>query len=180
MEGRERRGMAVTGIVNAAAGFLGTVGPVDYSLSPGVIAATGCGSRFPLVPAGAILLLASFSPALLAVAAAIPPAVVGGILVYALAGQVAAGIAAASSGGAVTFEDGLVLALPVLAATVCAFLPPSATAGIPPLLRPVAANGVVVGVVSALLLDRLFRPPAAPPPGGAAGRSPGEGAGGAP
>jgi xanthine/uracil permease len=156
MEGRIRRGMTVAGLVNAVAGFLGVIGPVDYSLSPGVIAASGSGSRFPLVPAAGLLILASLSPALLGAAGAIPPAVVGGILVYTLAGQVAAGMNVAFGSGRFEFEDGLAIGLPVLAGTVTALLPPEAISGIPPVVRSVAGNGFVIGVVSVLLLDRLF------------------------
>ena len=157
MERRIRRGMTVTGIVNAAAGLLGVIGPVDFSLSPGVVAASGCGSRFPLIPAAGLLLVASFSPAVLGVAGAIPPAVVGGILVYTLSGQVAAGLTAAFVGRTFTFEDGLVIGLPLLAGTVTAILPPAAVAEFPDTLRSVAGNGFVVGVVAVLILDRLFR-----------------------
>lgn len=157
MERRTRRGMTVAGIANAVAGALGVIGPVDYSLSPGVIAVSGCGSRFPLVPAAALLLLASFSPALLAAVGAIPPTVIGGILVYTLSGQVAAGMIAAFQDGSFRFEDGLVIGLPLLAGTITAFLPPSALEGFPAALRSVAGNGFVVGIVTVLLLDRLFR-----------------------
>lgn len=157
MEKRTRKGMTVAGIVNAVAGLLGVIGPVDYSLSPGVIATSGCGSRFPLVPAACLLALASFSPAVLAVVGAIPPAVIGGVLVYTLSGQVAAGMVAAFEGGTFSFEDGLVIGLPLLAGTVTAFLPPAAFAGIPAAVRTVAGNGFVVGIVSVLVLDRVFR-----------------------
>jgi uracil permease len=159
MEERIRRGMTVTGIVNTAAGLLGVIGPVDYSLSPGVIAASGCGSRFPLVPAAGLLLLASFSPVVLGVAGAIPPAVVGGILVYTLSGQVAAGLIAAFADGTFAFEDGLVIGLPLLAGTVTALLPAAAVAEFPATLRSVAGNGFVVGVMAVLILDRIFRRP---------------------
>jgi xanthine/uracil permease len=157
MEGRIRRGMTVTGMVNAAAGLLGVIGPVDFSLSPGVIAASGCGSRFPLIPAAVILLLVSFSPAVLGMAGAIPPTVVGGILVYTLSGQVAAGLSTAFGGGTFTFDDGLVIGLPLLAGTVIAHLPPAALAEFPATIRSVAGNGFVVGVVSVLIIDRIFR-----------------------
>lgn len=161
MEGRIRRGMTVTGAVNAAAGLLGTIGPVDYSLSPGVIAASGCGSRFPLLPAAGLLLLASFSPAALGIAGAIPQTVVGAILVYSLSGQVAAGMSAAFASGAFAFEDGLVIGLPLIAGTVTALLPESALSEFTPVVRSVAGNGFVVGVVGVLLLDRIFRRPQA-------------------
>jgi xanthine/uracil permease len=160
MAGRTRRGMTVTGLANAVSGMLGTIGPVDFSLSPGVIAASGCGSRFPLIPAAGLLLLASFSPALLGVAGSIPQTVVGAILVYSLSGQIAAGLGAAFAGGAFTFEDGLVIGLPLMAGTVTALLPPAALADLPAVARSVAGNGFVVGVVAVLLLDRIFRRPA--------------------
>jgi xanthine/uracil permease len=162
MERRIRRGMTVTGLINAAAGLLGVIGPVDYSLSPGVIATSGCGSRFPLLPAAGLLLLASFSPAVLGVAGAIPPVVVGGIMVYTLSGQVAAGLTTAFAGGTFTFEDGLVIGLPLLAGTVTALLPAAAVAEFPATLRAVAGNGFVVGVMAVLILDRIFRGPASP------------------
>jgi xanthine/uracil permease len=157
MEKRTRKGMTVAGVTNFVAGMLGVIGPVDYSLSPGVIAATGSGSRYPLMPAAILLALASFSPAILAVVGTIPPAVVGGILVYTLSGQVAAGMAAAFAGGTFSFEDGLVIGLPLLAGTVAAFLPPAAFEGVPAAARAIAGNGFVVGIVSVLILDRAFR-----------------------
>jgi xanthine/uracil permease len=159
MDGRIRRGMTLTGIVHAIAGLLGAIGPIDYSLSPGVIAASGCGSRFPLIPAAAILLLASFSPAILGLAGMIPPTVIGGILVYTLSGQIASGLTSAFSDKHFTFEDGLVIGLPLLAGTVTAQLPSTAVDAFPALLRPVAGNGFVIGVITVLILDRIFRRP---------------------
>ena len=156
MEGRIRRGMTVTGLVNGVAGLLGVIGPVDFSLSPGIIAAGGCGARLPLLPAGALLLLLSFSPALLGTTALIPPTVVGAMLVYALSGQIAAGLTNAFSGGTFSMEDGLVIGGALLTGTLTAFMPPAILAEFPAMLRTVVANGFVVGVVTVLLLDRLF------------------------
>ncbi len=159
MDGRIKKGLIMAGGVNAAAGMLGVIGPVDYSLSPGVIAASGCGSRFPLLPAACFLLLASFSPAVLGLAGAIPPTVVGGILVYTLAWQIAAGLISAFSGRSFSFEDGLVIGLPILAGTVAALLPLEVVAEFPLFFRPLAGNGFVIGVVAVLILDRVFPRP---------------------
>jgi xanthine/uracil permease len=160
MDGRIRRGMTMTGIISAIAGLLGVIGPIDYSLSPGVIAAGGCGSRFPLIPAAAILLLAAFSPAVLALAEIIPPAVVSGILIYTLSGQIASGMTAAFHGKTFTFEDGMVIGLPLLAGTVTTQLPDTIVDAFPAILRPIAGNGFVIGVIAVLILDRIFRRPA--------------------
>ena len=157
MPGRIGRGMAVTGLGNALAGALGVLGPVDFSLSPGVIAATGCASRYVLLPAAAALLLLSCSPLALAVLGAVPPVVVGATLLFILSSQVAAGLLALVADGApLRFEHGLVLGLPLLFGTVIAFLPPAVVAGFPAFLRPVLGNGFVVGTLTAILLEHLL------------------------
>ena len=157
MPGRIGRGMAVTGLGNALAGALGVLGPVDFSLSPGVIAATGCASRYVLLPAAAALLLLSCSPLALAVLGAVPPVVVGATLLFILSSQVAAGLLALVADGApLRFEHGLVLGLPLLFGTVIAFLPPQVVAGFPAFLRPVLGNGFVVGTLAAILLEHLL------------------------
>ena len=43
---RCRRGVGVTGIFNIIAGAIGVIGPVNYSMSPGVIASSSCASRY--------------------------------------------------------------------------------------------------------------------------------------
>jgi len=154
MPGRIRRGVVVTGLGNLLAGALGVLGPVNFSLSPGVIAATGCASRHVLLPAAGGLLLLSISPKALALLGAVPPVVVGAILLFILSSQVSAGLLALTAGaGSLRFEDGLVVALPLLLGTLVAFLPPPVVAGFPALLRPVLGNGFVVGTLLAILLD---------------------------
>ena len=60
MELRTTRGVGIVGITNVLSGLFGVIGPVDYSMSPGVISATGCASRYTLLPAGAGLMLCAF------------------------------------------------------------------------------------------------------------------------
>lgn len=154
MSARVRRGMTLTGGANALSGLLGVVGPVNFSLSPGVIAATGCASRFPLLPAAGALLLLALSPATLAAVAAVPEPVTGSVLIYILSAQIAAGLQLLS-GKPFSFQQGLTVGLPLLLGTMVAFLPPEVTAAFPPPLRPVLANGFVVGTAAVLLLEHL-------------------------
>lgn len=58
---RTTRGVGIVGVTNVLSGLFGVIGPVDYSMSPGVISATGCASRYTLLPAGAGLILCAFS-----------------------------------------------------------------------------------------------------------------------
>lgn len=153
---RITRGMLVTGLANVAAGFLGVIGPVNFSLSPGVIISTRCASRAALFPTAALLLLLSFSPALLSLLGNVPPAVIGCVLVYILCAQVVAGLSVISEPGKPpSFETGLVIGLPLILGTVIAFLPAEVLATFPTILRPVLGNGFVVGVLAALIMEHL-------------------------
>lgn len=157
MSGRINRGIAITGLGNLASGLFGVIGPVNFSLSPGVILSTGSGSRFTLVPAAVFLGLISFSPFLMGFVASVPSVVTGSIFVYILTFQIAAGLATiAQAEKGLRIESGLVIGLSVLLGTAVSFLPARALAGFPPSLRPIIGNGFVVGMVIALVLDRII------------------------
>lgn len=151
---RVRRGTVVTGLANIASGLLGVLGPVNFSLSPGVIASTGCASRLTLLPAAAGLFLLSFSPAALALVASVPPPVIGAVLVYILAAQISAGLQILSA-TPLSLSQGLTVGLPLLLGTIVAFFPPETAAVFPPPLRPLLGNGFVVGTGAVLLLEHL-------------------------
>ncbi len=155
--GRLSRGVIVTGLGNLLAGALGVLGPVDFSLSPGVIAATGCASRYALLPAAGGLLLLSVSPWGLALLGSVPPVVVGATLLFILSSQVSAGLLALQDGKRpLRFDEGLVVALPLLVGTLVAFLPPAVLATLSPTLRPVLGNGFAVGTLLAILLEQAL------------------------
>lgn len=156
---RSNRGVGMTGVLNMLCGTLGVIGPVDYSLSPGVIAATGCASRYTLIPAGAGLLLIALFPQLTALISAIPSPVMGSVLIYLMASQLSAGFQMADTTHAVrTFDEGFTVGLPLMLAIFVSFAPAGAVALIPALLRPILGNGFVVGVIAVLLLEHvLFR-----------------------
>ncbi len=156
---RINRGMLITGIGNIMAGLLAVIGPVNYSLSPGVITATGCASRFTLVPAAAVILLLAFSPAGTGFVGSVPSVVIGAVLVYVMASQVAAGLMVAlndSKEKAFPFESGLKIGLPILLGVIIAFLPERAVQSLPPFLRPILGNGFVTGVLSAFILEHVL------------------------
>ena len=158
MDRRIWRGITVTGICNILSGCLGIIGPVNYSLSPGVVMSTGCASRFTLIPAAILIGVVGFSPAAIAFLGGVPSVVVGCVMLYILTSQIAAGLLVANQDRVFQFEDGLVIGLPVLLGTVIAFLPTDVLATFPVVLRPVLGNGFVVGTVGAFLLDRtMFR-----------------------
>jgi xanthine/uracil permease len=154
LQSRCRRGVGFTGLFNILAGCLGVIGPVNYSMSPGVIASSSCASRYALVPAGLGLVVCACVPDLIAVLSAIPNSVIGVILLYLMGTQLAASFAMmTSSGKAISFEDCLVVGLPVMAALVFGVIPINI---VPTLLRPIVGNGFVMGVILVILLEHVI------------------------
>ena len=157
MDGRITRGIFTTGLANIASGLLGVIGPVDYSVSPGVIAATRCASRFTLVPVAIIMLLLAFSPMATGVIGNVPSVVIGAILAYVMMTQVGAGLMVAFEREKdFRFEDGLVIGVSILIGTLIAFLPGETFSSLSPFLKPILGNGFVMGVISALIMDQLL------------------------
>lgn len=150
---RTRRGLGLTGLFNIAAGGLGIIGPVNYSMSPGVIASSSCASRYALIPAGAGLIICAFLPSLIAIMSAIPDTVIGVILLYLMGTQLAAAFhMVATSDSSRTFDEGLIIGLPVMVALLFGAIPMDV---IPSILRPIVGNGFVMGVVTVMLLEHV-------------------------
>ncbi|MBN1547952.1 MAG: purine/pyrimidine permease, partial [Syntrophaceae bacterium] len=154
---RINRGILITGLSNIASGFLGVIGPVNYSLSPGVIAATGCASRITMLPTAMLLLLLSFSPTVIGFLACVPSVVIGAIMIYILSSQIAAGLTLMfESTTSFQLKDGLIIGLPLMLGTIIAFLPPEILYSFPSVLRPVLGNGFVVGIAAVLMMEHLI------------------------
>ena len=159
MQGRIRRGVGLTGVANMASGSLGVIGPVDFSLSAGVIAATGCASRFTLVPAGIGLAACAFSPTFVAVLGAIPGPVMGALLLYLMATQLSSGLSMlVAEKGVTDFSSGVIVGLPLMIGLVVAFTPVPVFGAFPEMLRPVIGNGFVMGTLAVIILEHgVFR-----------------------
>ena len=164
MARRVDRGILVTGIGNIMSSLLSVIGQVNYSLSLGVVLSSGCLSRWTLVPAAAILLVLAFSPLAIAFLGNVPAVVIGASLIYVLSTQVAAGLMVLfGAARKLELQDGIVVGIPLLAAVVVAFFPADIVSAFPPLIRPIAGNSFVVGVLAVLFLEHiLFRQTAMP------------------
>ncbi len=155
-DNRTKAGLFITGAGNMLAGALGVIGPVNYSLSSGIILATGCASRFPLAAAAAVMIVVAFVPAVIGVFSYVPPVVTGSLLCFIMSSQVAGGLMVlgkdlAKSG----FETGMIVGLSLMLGILTAFLPSSVIASIPAVVRPLVTNGFVVGITAALLLEHV-------------------------
>ena len=159
MNKRTQRGVAVTGISNVFAGITGVIGLVDFSFSPGIVAATKCASRYVLIPAGIGLIVISFFPGIVSMLTQIPSLVIGAIMFYLMVTQLASGFHLMQNQKAVIdFESAIVIGFPIMLAVLISFLPQTVVAAIPLIVRPILTNGFVMGVITVIICEHfIFR-----------------------
>lgn len=153
MPRRMKRGVRVTGVMNIVSGAMGVLGPVNFSMSPGVIASTGCASRYALIPATVLLALCALSPDLIWVLINIPNPVIGVILLFLMGTQLAAAFEMLHSTKAVqSFSDALTVGLPLMVAMLFTMMPKGIA---PAVLEPLVGNGFAMGVITVMLLEHV-------------------------
>ncbi len=158
MDARLKRGVRITGIMNIVAGSMGVLGPVNYSMSPGIIASTRCASRYALIPATLLLTLFALSDKLIWILTAIPNPVIGVILLFLMGTQLAASFEMLHSTRSVeNFSDGLTIGLPLMVAMMCQLMPRGI---VPQIIEPLVHNGFAMGVVMVIILEHLINRPA--------------------
>ena len=159
MNKRTQRGVAVTGVSNVFAGITGVIGLVDFSFSPGIVAATKCASRYVLIPAGIGLIVISFFPGIVSMLIQIPSLVIGAIMFYLMVTQLASGFHLMQNQKAVIdFEAAIVIGFPIMLAVLISFLPQTVVAAIPLIVRPILTNGFVMGVITVIIFEHfIFR-----------------------
>jgi uracil permease len=60
--------------------------------------------------------------------------------------------------GKITFKEGMIVGIPLIVATITAFMPFSFFHDVPHTLRPVVSNGFVMGFITLLVLEHgIFR-----------------------
>lgn len=155
-EKRVSRGCAVTGLGNTLSGLLGVIGPVDFSVSPGIIATTGCASRYTIIPCGIGLIVCAFCPPLIRMFTMLPDLIIGVMLMYIVVLQLAAAFNMMIDSRCVTtFNHALTIAIPLGIGLFVALLPQRVVELLPPILQPVLSNGFVIGVLIVVFLEHL-------------------------
>lgn len=153
MEKRTKRGVRITGVMNIVAGSMGVLGPVNYSMSPGVIASTGCASRYALIPATLMLFTCALFPDVIWVLTAIPTPVIGVILLFLMGTQLAASYEMMhSTRSATTFADALTLGLPIMVAMLFQLMPKGIA---PDVIQPLVGNGFAMGVITVIVMEHI-------------------------
>ena len=156
MQRRVTAGITLTGLSNILAGFFGVIGPVNFSMSAGIIASNGNAARLTLIPTSLGLLAIAFLPGVVAFVWNVPAVVVGMILLYIMSTQLVAGLMVAFGTGGFSFQDGLIISIPLMVSIVVSYLPSTVKTAFPPLLMPIVGNGFVMGVLTVLIMEHLL------------------------
>lgn len=151
-----RRTSLIMGINQMAAGVFPTVGGVPISGSAGFILTTRITERLPFLIGSAMTLAMSFFPPVTGWLSALPAPVGYATLFVSMAGILGLGLQ--------TVKEELhhekkvtVISLSIMIGSGVLLLPASALEALPGVLQSILHNGLVVGVLAAIVLDLIFR-----------------------
>ena len=150
-----RGGLAGNSIATIISAVIGTMGVNSYGVGIGLSAATGVTSRSLAYIIAITFALLSLIPATAVLIATVPAAVVGAALFFAAAFVFTSGLQAITArllDSRKTIVIGFSFAMAMLANTSHDLL-----ARAPALLHPILDNGLVLGTVSAVLLNLVMR-----------------------
>jgi NCS2 family nucleobase:cation symporter-2 len=149
------RGVLADGLGNVLAGLLGSVGVNTSAPGVGLIAATGVASRVIGFAIGAMLIALAFFPMATGVLLVMPPAVIGASLVFGGCFILINGLQTITS-RMLDARRTLVIGL-AMSAGIAAEMIPNFAANVPSALQPIVSSSLVLGTITALLLNGLFR-----------------------
>ena len=152
---RIRGAVANDGLGSAVSALFGGMALTSYSQNIGVISLTGVGSRFVVAFGGAFLILMALVPKMGAIIALMPNAVLGGVLLF-MFGMVASVGVDIIGRNMTSRRDALILAASLGVGLGIQAAPPGAFEAIPPELRILVTDGIVMGILLAMVLNLVF------------------------
>ena len=154
-ERRIRGAIAGDGLGSMIAVIFGGVPLISYDQNVGAISLTGVASRYVVAISGMLLVCMAFLPKVGAVVGMIPPFMLGGTLVFMFGMIVVVGIRIVSK-ALEEQRDTLILAASVGLSTVVNLAPAQVFEVFPAVIRILAADGIVVGTLVAVLLNLML------------------------
>ncbi len=150
-----KRCMLINGFSGIICGFLGIVGLVSYSISPGIIVLQRVASRYVLTICGLIIIIMGFLPKMTAFLTIIPPSVVSSVLCVALGSQIGAALKMIRD-NSFSHRDALVIGLSVMMGALVSAVPDSAFSDAPGHLKLILKNALIMGTLIALVFEHVI------------------------
>ncbi|MGA9871138.1 MAG: solute carrier family 23 protein, partial [Rhodococcus sp. (in: high G+C Gram-positive bacteria)] len=143
------------GVATVIGGTFNSFPYTAFSENVGLVRLTGVRSRWVVAAAGAIMILLGLLPKTAAVVASIPPPVLGGAALALFATVAVVGIQTLSK---VDFTDhrNLIIVATSLGLALLVTIQPTVSQGVPEWLEMLFGSGIVLGAVSAIVLNVLF------------------------
>lgn len=151
-----RRSLLITGFSSLVSGVLGLVPYAPYTSSLGFLRATRIYDRLPFLLASVLFMLLGIIPVLGQLFASLPLSVGDAVLFVAYLQLFGAGLNAIE-GIKFSFKTIYRLALPVLFGITLMTIPATAFTSIPAIIRPLLQNGLVMGILLAIILEQIIR-----------------------
>ena len=149
------KGVFADGLGTIFAGLVGSVGINPGASCIGLVAATGVASRVIAYGAGVMLIALAFIPPLTGILVLMPQPVIGSGLFFAACFILINGLQTITS-RMIDTRRTLVLGL-AMSTGIAAEVVPNFISDAPEMLRPVMGSSLVLGTITALLLNGLFR-----------------------
>ena len=154
-ESRVRGAVAADGFGSVVATLFGGVPLVSYDQNVGAISLTGVGSRFVVAISGGLLVVMAFVPKIASALGVVPTFMLGGTLVFMFGMIVVVGVSILAD-SLHTQRDVLIVAAAVALSTATNFAPVAVFDAFPPSVRIIAADGIIVGTLTAVLLNLVL------------------------
>lgn len=147
--------MNAVGLCNLLNGFTGTLGSSIPSANVGLIHVTGVAARRVAVLAGVLLIPVALLPQLTTFMIQMPQPIVGAILIYTAAFMLVSGTELILS-RLLDARRRATVGLGIVAGAACLMIPDIAR-GVSPTLAIILGSGLMVGTLTAMLLNLVFR-----------------------
>ena len=152
---RIRGAVSNDGIGSVISALFGGMALTSYSQNIGVISLTGVGSRFVVAAGGAFLVVMALIPKVGAIIALMPSAVLGGVLLFMFGMVASVGIDIIGS-NMKTRRDALIVASSLAVGLGIQAAPPGAFDVIPQALKILVTDGIVMGILLAMILNAVL------------------------
>ena len=150
------RGLRADGIGNIIGGVFGTFTYTSYSQNVGLVQITGVRSRWVVAVAGAILIVLGCLPKLSVLVAAIPNSVLGGAAIVMFGMVAATGVKILAGVNFAGDRRNLYIVAVGLGAGMIPLMADRFFLQLPPLAMRFFQNGILLGTLTAVLLNLLF------------------------
>ncbi|WP_172193909.1 uracil/xanthine transporter [Saccharibacillus qingshengii] len=152
--GQYRRSFTISGILAVFSGLLGLVPYAPYVSSVGFLLQTRIRNRLPFVLGGLLFAVIGLIPAVSGVLTTLPLSIGSAVLLVTYLRLLGSSL---QYFGQIRMDPANLYrtAAPLFVGIILMGMPSSYFASLPPLLRPLLGNGLLVGIILALLLDRM-------------------------